>query len=863
MARTLREIEEQMAEHGIFVPPGYDLVVSNGSKFDRFKPADSRWKRSKEVWYVSFEHQTKSGKTYYAGKYGIADEQYLVEMSRNNSFTPDEKKEVEEKREENRKKIEAMMEDQRKVCKDKALRLWNTAADSVSASLPYIVKKGIRPIGARQLRNQLLIPMYQVNLENPKQPCLVMVSLQIITEAQTDDGGKEIKKVFLTGTPKKGSFCLLAPPGTDESDIVYVCEGWATGCSIYQATQKPVYVAFDAGNIDSVITAIKPIEKHRIVIAADNDCYYHTKLKNDFKEKYGVDLEIGASRSSPAQLVETRAGQVTVKAYWGKMDGETCVYYSEKTPGQKQAIRRNALNTGVLKATLAAIKHRCGMVIPKFKDPKKFGTDFNDLVSEEGIEVAKEQLSQITDPRERATTAQEKRESRAKEKAKAASQAARIVEELSKTYIHIYPEDVCWDLKEKLLVKIGVLRQCYESKLVTAYLTNAYGNLKRIRKDQLVFRPDGVVPPGCVNTFTGWKTTPDPNASCAKLISHLFLICEEDEHVFDWVLKWLAYPIQHPGAKMHTALVVFGEREGTGKSMFFDAVSRIYGREYSRHVDQKLMTSRFNMWLSHKLFVVADEVVTSKERRELKGILKNLITSPVHQLEEKNMPVVEEDNLTNFVYLSNEMQPLALDWFDRRYMCIRYNAELPPQYFKELAEEIENGGVNALCHYLMNVDLTGFEPSTRPIETQATRDLKELGTDSGRRFLLEWLNEETPFLVGPASSQDLYRAYLLWLPSAGERQQMTSKMFGLTASSMMIKREKIRAVVYDHEYSIGSTFDNDKKIKEKRLTVYFPNKTEEEMLANPPERIELSQQLRKFQESLYYANRRQRNYGHI
>ena len=91
MARTLREVEQQMAEHGIYVPPGHELVVNNGTKFERFKPADSRWKRSKEVWYVLFEHQTKSGKTYYAGKYGIADEQYLVEMSRNNSFTPDEK----------------------------------------------------------------------------------------------------------------------------------------------------------------------------------------------------------------------------------------------------------------------------------------------------------------------------------------------------------------------------------------------------------------------------------------------------------------------------------------------------------------------------------------------------------------------------------------------------------------------------------------------------------------------------------------------------------------------------------------------------------------------------------------------------
>lgn len=862
MALTLREVEQQMAEHGIFIPPGHELVANNGARFERFKPTDSRWKRSKDAWYVLFENRTQSGKTYFAGCYGIADEKYLVEMSRNASFTAEERKEVEEKREENRKKIESMIEAQRKECKDKALRLWNRASNSVSASLPYIVKKGIRPFGARQLREQLLIPMYQLDPAQPDaEPSLV--SLQIITEAETDDGGKEIKKVFLTGTPKKGSFCLLEPPGTPESDIVYVCEGWATGCSIYQATQKPVYVAFDAGNIGSVVEAIKPVVKSKIVIAADNDCHYHSKLRGEFKSKYGIDLEIGSSGHAPAQLIDTPTGQVSVKAFWSKKDGETCIFYSEKLPGQKSAVKRTLLNTGVYKATMAAAKHHCSLVVPKFKDLKTSGTDFNDLASEEGLEVVREQLSKIEEPVRRVPTAQEKREIRVKEKEKAASQAARVVEELGNTYIHIYPEDVCWDLKEKLLVKIGVLRQCYESKLVTAYLTNAYGNLKRIRKDQLVFRPDGVVPPGCVNTFTGWKTNPDPNARCDKLISHLFLICEEDDRVFEWVLKWLAYPIQHPGAKMHTALVVFGEREGTGKSMFFDAVSRIYGREYSRHVDQKLMTSRFNMWLSHKLFVVADEVVTSKERRELKGILKNLITSPVHQLEEKNMPVVEEDNLTNFVYLSNEMQPLALDWFDRRYMCIRYNAELSPEYFKELADEIENGGVNALCHFLMNVDLEDFEPSTRPIETQATRDLKELGTDSARRFILEWLNEETPFLLGPASSQDLYRAYLLWLPSAGERQTMTSKMFGLTAGSMLVRREKLRAVVYDHEYSIGSSLDNDKEVKEKRLTVYFPGKTDDELLAHPPDRAELSQQLRKFQESLYQANRRMRNYGHI
>ena len=88
-------------------------------------------------------------------------------------------------------------------------------------------------------------------------------------------------------------------------------------------------------------------------------------------------------------------------------------------------------------------------------------------------------------------------------------------------------------------------------------------------------------------------------------------------------------------------------------------------------------------------------------------------------------------------------------------------------------------------------------------------------------------------------------------------------MFGLTAGSMLVRREKLRAVVYDHEYSIGSSLDNDKEVKEKRLTVYFTGKTDDELLAHPPDRAELSPQLRKFQESLYQANRRMRNYGHI
>lgn len=92
---------------------------------------------------------------------------------------------------------------------------------------------------------------------------------------------------------------------------------------------------------------------------------------------------------------------------------------------------------------------------------------------------------------------------------------------------------------------------------------------------------------------------------------------------------------------------------------------------------------------------------------------------------------------------------------------------------------------------------------------------------------------------------------------------MTSKMFGLTASSMITRYDRVRAAVYDHEFSVAGNYENDREIKTKRITVYFPDKAREELTDNPPDKEELSKELRKFQESLYYANRRQRNYGHI
>jgi putative DNA primase/helicase len=88
------------------------------------------------------------------------------------------------------------------------------------------------------------------------------------------------------------------------------------------------------------------------------------------------------------------------------------------------------------------------------------------------------------------------------------------------------------------------------------------------------------------------------------------------------VLKWCAYQVQHVGAKMKTAIVMHGP-EGTGKNLFWGAMQDIFGR-YAALITQAELEDKHNTWLSAKLFLIANEVVTRAEMSHHVGRLKNL-----------------------------------------------------------------------------------------------------------------------------------------------------------------------------------------------------------------------------------------------
>lgn len=798
MASTLRDIVDQMAAVGIFVPDGFELKVT-APGFDRFRPAGQKSKK-KSAWYRIYENRTMRGNVYYSGSFGIRQEIYLIKPSAND-WTPEEKREVEERAKQAREEHAKTRQELAERAAKKAQNLWSKAGEIVKPH-GYLERKKIKPYSARFLNGQLVIPMYKDKS---------LVGLQFIYEQKNEDG---VDKRFLTGSDTVGAYCPLGKINED-TKVLYVVEGYATGCSVREATDLPVVVAFNAGNIEPVIQRLRTkLPEAKIVIAGDDDRFIMNRARAFFKDNFDVSPEIGSTSKGKIQIFSSRlVGSLETEVYTAKRDGATGVFghvkYKRNGHNVNQSI--NITNAGRTKATIAAKKHRCCVVFPKFsvKGVNASGTDFNDLVVAEGLVEAKQQLyAKDLKP--------------LSEKDPVKNVASDLLKMMLERYTLIYGTTTVWDDVDGKLIDIAPLRLAFGKKAVDWWLESP--DRRMIPQENLVFCPDGNVPEGCINIFKGWPLEPDEKRSCQLIVNHLFNLCGQDRRIYDWVVKWLAYPLQHKGAKMFTSLVFHGIQEGAGKNIIFDVVGRIYGSRAARTITQTQLQSQFNDWISGKLFCIADEVISSADKRLLKNLLKTMVTGHTHQIQGKGLPWREEPNLTNFVFLSNELQPLLLDERDRRYMVVYTDQSHQPEYFEQLSDEIENGGVEGFYAYLMNYPLGDFKPWTQPIDTEAHKALKSLGKGADARFIDEWIMGDLDYEVKPASGRDLYRAFQLWAKESGERFICSQTAFLTRLKRVMpSKRKRVEIFAGDvqldglkAEYSTGKTVSV-------QITIYFPS----------------------------------------
>jgi putative DNA primase/helicase len=826
---TLANAIEQMLAAGMpAFPPGHPAV--NTGKIIRYGP-------KKKAWYRLHEFRSNISNQYVVGgSFGVWGEIPATSIEIDwKGIAAEERERLQKQRQDLEAKEKAKREERARNAASRAITQWKGATSTKPDGIEtYLDRKGVTHVkGIRYFKKDgtVLVPMirYDITEEQEAAPGYTGPRRLLGLQKIAPDGSK----LFNKGMSKEGAMCRLGN-APKRGDLVLVVEGIATGLSIAMAidNQFPIFVAFDAGNLLPAARILRKLyPENPILFCADDDAYLEASLNKLLRENYRL-----AELVTPPVTNWKYQGQIRDGDKWSAVElvvsaerlvddaGIPAIVGSVQAGGRSFNFTRE--NAGRKFASKAAAEiGNASVIYPVFADRKlppdpdvSKLTDFNDLHKIEGLDAVRRQLAPELDRvRLSMEVARQVKEQLAKRKGGKGNDGEPPQPPKDKAtndfwpkfyrrFTLIYPTQTAWDEDLDEIVRVDAMRLNFGDAVIKWWL--ASDHRRTVNAQDVVFDPsEKCDPKSTINLFRGMQFKPK-KGDCKKLLKMIAYLCGEEgleqTPITNHVLKWIAYPLQHPGAKMQTAIVMFGA-EGTGKNMFWGAILSIYGR-YGRLINQFQLESRFNDWVSRAMFVVANEVVTSLERRHLVGYLKNLVTEKRIPIETKQLPVREEDNHMQLVFLSNELQPLHISPGDRRYQVIRTPGPKGPEYYEELELEIRNGGAAALYQYLLELDLGDFNAHTKPIDTAGKDLVIELGLDSAQAFWRDLHDGLLDVPYCPAEGNDLYRLYRIYCDRTGVKHPAPMPAFSHKFMSMngVTRRRKYRMPEKASDLTIAS-----------------------------------------------------------
>jgi putative DNA primase/helicase len=357
---------------------------------------------------------------------------------------------------------------------------------------------------------------------------------------------------------------------------------------------------------------------------------------------------------------------------------------------------------------------------------------------------------------------------------------------LIKYFWFVWGTDTVWDGVNRCQIKVANLRKGVGKECFKLWEESP----DRYWVKDIVFEPGDSPRPRTVNLYDGIKMKPDPRGGvgCPKILNHIYRLCSFREKEFEWLMKWIAYPLQYPGAKMASSVIMYGS-EGPGKSVIWEEILKKIYSEYAVTIGQSQLESQFTGWRSKRTFALAEEVVSRSEKNHYKGALKQLVTGATHMINEKMLPEREETNHMNFVFLSNSTVPLELDMGDRRYLVL-YVDQVPEEgYFGAIFDEIRNSGIECFYQHLLKLELSGFTPHAKPPINEEKNELIDASLPSPVYFHKLWKAGELDVPYRSAVAGDIYRVFLSWCVKNGEFKRK-SRDFGLELKRVMTKDRK-------------------------------------------------------------------------
>lgn len=714
-----------------------------------------------------------------------------------------------------------------RLAKEAAERLARADAAAVRASSqwrmaaregesPYLVRKQVTPEACRYLADgAIIIPLMRYDFNPPK-----MAGKQAIFA----DG----KKKFSGGMDKFAAACRLGDVPMDGDDIG-IGEGYSTCLSARMAIghRFTVYMALDAGNLVHVAALLRRLfPNSRLVIFADDD--HMTGHAGRIKAEAAAKAEGNALVILPVFTLARRlkkndeslpdlndfndlhvhesldAATVQIEAALAAHAPVSAVSVDSPAPSSRDAAAAVAavspapseaaapsVTTGVL--TLEWALAHCALVqgstdvwdgLNKLKMKR---AAFVEMVGKDTAKAwsghgERRSISPRVLPKTIRGVASEDG---------GAGAADNIVMMLDR-YTLLYGTKTVWDADKKTILGYDAMALARGNDLASRWIGHPLH--REIDLDKLVFDPTQRVDLNThINMFEGFPLTPRKDEEKCKLaLGLLYSLCgaeENQDEVFHWVLRWLAYPLQNPGAKMQTALLFFGEKQGTGKSLFFEGIVKpIYGA-HGATGGQHQLESTYTMWRSQKLFVLFEEILSRQDKYSYFGLIKHMITGRDTPISQKFKDDRTEANHLNCVMLSNEFQAVPLEPEDRRFLVVDVKTNLDPDLLAGIKDNLSRGLIEAFYAFLLEYPLEGFDEHTKPLMTASKERVINFGRPDWEAFYLAWAAGDLSVPYCTCLSTDLYVIYSRYCNKYGFRSMTLTKFAELIAQRVKKDRQ--------------------------------------------------------------------------
>jgi putative DNA primase/helicase len=564
--------------------------------------------------------------------------------------------------------------------------------------------------------------------------------LQAILDRQTHR--ETIKKlgtdkiIFPKGGGMVGKYHQIGPMITT---IALVAEGYATAITLHLATGLPVIIVFSAGNIKNVMEVLLPYyASTTFLICADDD---DLQSCQDCKAL----IQLSRCKDGNCHLCGQPHGKTNagIDAAFRACTDQRIKYIRPKFPNQDDRYARYVKNKGKL-------------------------TDFNDLHISDSLSAVRSQLEKGISGLE----LQVDSAARVQQVKGGGESALRRIEtgsEAIERYSLIYAQKgTVFDHECKILMSKDDMRDVCSREIMDQWQLSDHRRIYDI--EQVGFDPTEQDESVVCNLWKGWPIEPK-QGDCSLILELLEYLCSAEDNaaeLYEYVLDWCAYPLQNPGAKLPTAIVIHGG-QGCGKNLYAEAVMACYG-DFGKVIDQDCLEDKHNDFFSKKLLLVADEVVGRSDRYHVVNKLKGIITGKKIRINPKNIASYDEKNHINLFFLANGFIPVVIEQDDRRHLVIYVPEKREKEFYIKVKNQIDNGGIAAFFHFLLNRSLSHFNPHAPLPVTQAKTDLINLNKDAFQYFYEEFINGEIIEIVDrPFLGDDFWELFKLWCVRKGER----------------------------------------------------------------------------------------------